>query len=109
MFTNGTITAFGDINARGEFRIGTNRARDGFPPGTYQVYITGAFIPADFEIPNEEGDMSTPLVLAITPEFTTPSQSGLTQEVRGTTIANFTVERAAPVVRGALGGGEIRD
>jgi len=112
MFTDGTITAFGDINARGDFRMGTNKAGNGVPSGTYQVYITGAFVPADFEIPNEDGGMSTPLILAIASEFTSPTQSGLTCEVRGSTVFNFTVERAAPVTRSALnapGGGEIRD
>ena len=99
MFTNGTITAFGDINAKGGFRMGTKKAGDGVPSGTYQVYITEARIPADFTVPDEDGRMSAPLVLAVASKFTVPSQSGLTCEVKGATTFDFRVEKPVSPVR----------
>ena len=76
--------------------MGTKKAGDGVPTGTYQVYITEAFAPADYQITDEEGDTSTPLILAIAPSFTTPVQSGLTCTVNGVTVFDITVERAPP-------------
>ena len=93
MFTNGSITAFGDINAKGEYRLGMEKAGNGIPAGTYQVYITGARIegdPAQADI-LEDGTKVTPLILAIDPKFGTPSQSGLTCEVKGKTTYNIPV------------------
>ena len=93
MFTNNSVTAFGNINAKGEFRMGTNKAGDGVPSGTYQVYITDARVPASFTIQDEDGNTSAPLVLAIDPKFTTPARSGLTCEVKGATTFNISVEK----------------
>lgn len=95
MFTNGTTTAFGQIDAKGEYRMGTKKAKDGVPPGTYQVYITEALVPGDASLArkDDEGEMVTPLVLAIAPKFTTASQSGLTCEVKGSMKHDITVEK----------------
>ena len=95
MFTNGTITAFGDINSKGEYRMGTKKAGDGVPSGTYQVYITEALVPAgeQFSMKDEDGNTYSPLVLAIDPKFTVPSQCGLVCEVKGKTVFPIQVEK----------------
>lgn len=38
-FTNGTLSAFGPIQADGSYMLGGLKAGDGIPPGTYQVYL----------------------------------------------------------------------
>jgi len=95
MFTNGTLTAFGQIDANGEYRMGTKKAKDGVPNGTYQVYIAEALIPGDASLArkDDEGAMFTPMVLAVAPKLTIASQSGLTCEVKGTTKYDISVEK----------------
>jgi hypothetical protein len=95
MFTNGTISAFGDINTRGEYRIRLDRARGGIPAGTYQVYITDAFTEGNpaFAATMEDGTVVLPLIPAIDPKFGAPSRSGLTKEVAGRSTFDFEVAR----------------
>ena len=94
MFTNGSITAFGAINAKGEYRMGTKKAGDGVPAGTYQVYITEALIPGEkFTTKDDEGNTLVPLVLAIDPKFTVASKSDLTCTVNGKTTFDIPVEK----------------
>ena len=94
MFTNGSVTAFGTLNAKGEYRMGTKKAGDGVPAGTYQVYITEALVPGEkFTTKDDEGNTFIPLVLAIDPKFTAAAKSGLTCEVKGKTTFNIPVEK----------------
>jgi len=95
MFTDGSKTASGDLNARGEYRLGMEKAGSGIPAGTYQVYITGARIEGDpaFAETIEDGTSVIPLILAIDHRFTVPSLSGLTCEVKGRTEFNIPVEK----------------
>jgi hypothetical protein len=41
-FLKGGLISTGTIQSDGTFTVGTEKATDGLPPGTYQVYITGA-------------------------------------------------------------------
>jgi hypothetical protein len=95
IFTNGTISAFGDLNARGEYRMGVNRAGDGIPAGIYQVYIAGALVEGDpaFTQTMDDGTEAIPMILAIDPKFTTASRSELTKEVSGRTTFDITVTK----------------
>ena len=93
MFTNGSISAFGEINEKGEYRMGTIKAGDGVPSGTYQVYIADARVEADTQIKNEDGGMYNPLVPAVNAKFTSAVQSDLTCSVKGNTVFDITVEK----------------
>ena len=94
MFTNDSTTAFGDINAKGEYRMGTKKAGDGVPAGTYQVYITSALVPSEKHArQDEDGNTYVPSILAIDPKFTVPSQSELTCEVSGKRTFDISVEK----------------
>jgi len=42
VFENDTISARGEIQPDGSFRMGTRSATDGVPRGEYTVYLTGA-------------------------------------------------------------------
>ena len=95
MFTDGTISAYGDIDTGGKYRMGLNNAGGGIPAGTYQVYIANARIEGDpaFAETMEDGSKVIPLILAIDPKFGTVSQSGLNCEVKGKTTFNISVEK----------------
>ena len=41
VFTTETFQATGEIRQDGTFVVGSEKARDGIPKGTYQVYVTG--------------------------------------------------------------------
>ena len=95
MFTNGSTTAFGDINAKGEYRMGMKKAGSGIPAGTYQVYIADARMEGDpaFADTMEDGSKVIPLILAIDPKFGSASRSDLVCEVKGKTVFNIPVTK----------------
>ena len=95
MFSDGSKTAFGDLNEKGEYRLGMEKAGGGIPAGTYQVYITGALIEGDpaFAETLEDGTKVTPRILAIDHKFTVPSRSDLTCKVNGKTTFDIPVEK----------------
>lgn len=95
MFTDGTHTASGKLNSKGEYRLGMIKDGDGVPAGTYKIYITDALIDGDASLSkkDEDGNTFLPKVLAVAPKYTNPEKSGLTCTVQGSTKQDFTVEK----------------
>ena len=73
--------ARGNINPNGTYVVGFEGVADGLPPGTYQVYISGAEEIVDTD--EETGEVTRkPL---IDPKYTRPETSGLTLDVTSST------------------------
>jgi len=84
ILTQQNFQSRGDLNANGEFVMESLSARDGLPPGTYQVSIAGAIEYGVF------GGMRS----IVDPKWTDPETSGMTVEVdRKTKFLEITVER----------------
>jgi len=84
ILTKQNFQSRGDLNANGEFVMESLSARDGLPPGTYQVSIAGAIEYGVF------GGMRS----IVDPKWTDPETSGMTVEVdRKTKFLELTVER----------------
>jgi len=74
----------GDLNTKGEFVMESLSARDGLPPGTYQVSIVGAI----------EYGLGGGVRSLVDPKWSNPETSGMTVEVdRKTKFLEITVER----------------
>lgn len=96
MFTDGTHSAFGNIDEKGNFKMGMIKDGDGVPPGSYKVYITGATKPSpEHKISTEEGDV-IPEILAIDPKFTNSASSGWVCDVQGKMTYDLKVEKPGP-------------
>lgn len=88
-FSTDDFQAFGDIKEDGTYVVGTLSTKDGLPPGSYKISITGALRATETL---ESGDVLTePLVDA---KYSGPSTSGLTANVsKGTTKFDFQLDR----------------
>ena len=71
----------GSINADGTYIVGTEKATDGLPPGSYQVFISSS----DKAIPIDEEIGIFDYVPQIDRRHTRPETSGLTVEVNAST------------------------
>ena len=77
----------GEIQSDGSYVIGTHKSNDGLLPGTYKVYVTGAFIPVPSQKPaivDSMGQTIPPmpdLQHLIAAEYTTEARTPLTCEV----------------------------
>lgn len=93
--TNGTVcfvsethVARGILNAEGGYRLGTSaRSADGLSPGTYRVYISGAYEKIEPVVPIRGGNDAEPIVremprvLLIDGKYMRPETSGLSVEI----------------------------
>jgi len=83
VFSTPTFQAQGDLDRRGHFIMESYGAKDGLPPGTYHVFIRGAFIYV--------GGTTYDL---IDPKHTGPATSGIEITVdRTTRNLDITVDR----------------
>jgi len=95
-FASGSHLARGDIDSNGTYQIGSHSQKDGLPPGTYRVYISGA-IKSDGAgmgsgMGNKMGGTTTPL---IDKKFTQAESSGIEVEVTSSLKTfDFKVDRA---------------
>ena len=84
IFTTATFQARGDIDQHGTFTMGSFGTKDGLPPGTYKVGITGATVASN---PSLDYDL-------ITSKWASPSTSGCEITVeKGITALEIRVER----------------
>ena len=88
VFRTPTFIAQGAIKEDGTYSVGTDKANDGLPPGTYQVTVIGTAEtvfgpPRD---PNSSSDLpSVTMTPKVDPKFEDPATSGLTATVGGST------------------------
>ncbi len=76
VFQTSTFEARGALDKEGKYQVGSYNNGDGIPPGTYQVFISGA---SQLEM-GEKGMKDVPLIDS---KFTLPDESGLTFTVDG--------------------------
>ena len=92
-FTTGNYTARAHLRADGTYDVGSLSEKDGLPPGTYTVYISGALeAVADPKDPSKES--FRPLIAS---EFASEKTTPLSITVPGERVYNITVERPQPV------------
>ena len=95
-FTTNSFLARGNIDENGIYRVGSRSEKDGLPPGTYRVYISGAV--KEGSAGNRGGmggGMGGNVVPLIDPKFTNAKSSGIEVEVTSS-LKNFdfAVDRA---------------
>ena len=89
VFDDASSLSRAPIQPDGTFVVGTNKAKDGIPPGTYRVYISGAVEMLD----NPEGRFPPPSRPLIHPKYTSAETSGLSITVdKSTKKWDITVE-----------------
>ncbi|MCL2744580.1 MAG: hypothetical protein FWE67_12080 [Planctomycetaceae bacterium] len=84
------------IKPDGTFNVGTYKAGDGIPPGTYKVFVIEAF---ESDPHDPSGDSLNPLVAK---EFTTAETTPLSITIPGNKTFDFAVERAPPLKHSTL-------
>ncbi len=88
-FESDTAQARGQLDADGNYRLGSVESTDGLKPGTYRVYINGALI----DNPNAQPGTAPPLPL-LDLKYDAGNTSGITVDVdRSTRRYDFTVDR----------------
>ena len=93
-FESDSHVARGQLNQNGEYRLGTNSAKDGLPPGHYRVYISGASIEeAPTAAQAAQGALSIPRLLIQT-KYDSGATSEITVDVNASTRTfSFEVDR----------------
>ncbi len=86
-FTNATLTARAALRSDGTYDVGTLSAKDGLPPGTYNVHISGAYL-------NPDDEMDFRLLIAR--DFASDATTPLEITIPGEKVYNITVERPRP-------------
>jgi hypothetical protein len=84
-FTNDHFTARAHIRPNGTYDVGSLSERDGLPPGTYKVHISGAIV--------EKDGKETSLISA---EFASSKTTPLSITVPGERVYSVIVERPRP-------------
>lgn len=102
MFQKEGFIGSGDVLKDGTYSAGKLKDGDGLPPGTYQVFITGATTydnTSDLEQTEQQANLGSAPVFRIPrpidlidPKYMSLGTSGLTVEVKGNTTYNITVE-----------------
>lgn len=92
-FVTDTFYSYGQIKPDGTYVMGSKKANDGLPPGTYKVYLEGTTIVA----PEQGSDpKKAPKMVAtehVAVKYLSPTDSGLTCEVQGNTVFDIKVEK----------------
>jgi hypothetical protein len=87
-FEGNNVRAYGKLDSRGKYVVGTKKDNDGIPPGTYQIALIGA---GETAAVAGEMDTFTPFIDV---KFTSAETSGLSCTVdKATKTFDFQVER----------------
>ena len=80
IFQNEQIMVQGNIQADGTYRLGVLKDGDGVPPGSYQVFISGAVdgVPAPAREKASDPMLDPQITYLIDKKLTQPDTSGLT-------------------------------
>ena len=96
-FQTESHAAMGSLDKQGRYTIGGVKAGDGVPKGTYKVFITGAMgldVSKDRPVQFGSGPGTTvPIIPLIDKKYERPETSGLTCEVKSSTVFNIEVKR----------------
>ena len=103
-FSKSDFLARAHIKQDGSYDVGSFGAKDGLPPGTYKVFITGALEAVEIQpksdrpkIVNEmgetEAEQTEGFKSLVAQEFTSEETTPLTITVPGERVYNITVER----------------
>jgi hypothetical protein len=84
--------ARGQISKNGDFVIGSEKAKDGLPPGEYKIYITDTVK----VLPPKNGNGIPIFEQVIDPKYVKPETSGLVLNVTKSQVFNIEVERYDP-------------
>lgn len=91
----GDRASSGLTDAEGKFTLGTNREGDGVPPGRYRVvvaYSPPASEDTTLDLPIEDPSKLPQPKIKIPSKYSSPDQSGLTQEVPRDGLKNWKLE-----------------
>lgn len=102
VFENATMSARGELNENGEYKLGSTKESNGLPKGEYKVFIVGAVeeIIDDSASDSYEGNsamsgqMTRSTKELIDSKFKFPEKSGLSCSVQGKTTFDITVTPA---------------
>ena len=103
VFETGNFAATGDIQPDGSYTLGSLKANDGIPPGTYSVSVAGASVPGETRevstsVASAAGGVTTssvPMsmyVPAIATKYSRGETSGITCEVKKSMTFDFEVQ-----------------
>ncbi|MDR2644249.1 MAG: hypothetical protein LBC74_15825 [Planctomycetaceae bacterium] len=99
-FVNGVFQATGKLNSEGYYVVGTDKASDGLPLGIYKVYIAeakqqkGTKKVPQLDIDGTRKEVDEPVYEELVDrKFCNAETSGLTFEVKGSSIFDFKVDR----------------
>ncbi|MDR2171851.1 MAG: hypothetical protein LBP59_17035 [Planctomycetaceae bacterium] len=102
-FVKDSFQASGKLDANGNYVVGSLKATDGLPVGSYNVYIadakkqTGTKKVKQLEIDGTTKEVDEPVYgMLVDSKFCDPKTSGLTIEVKGSTSFDFKVDRFKP-------------
>ncbi len=93
---DGRRPAIGVADAAGKFKMGTNKADDGAPPGPTKVAIVYAGPPST-DPPGQEKQIEDPALLPqpkikIPEKYNNPETSGLTQDIPKSGLLNLKID-----------------
>ena len=99
-FEGSSIRAYGTLDNKGRYVVGTEKERDGIPPGAYKIALIGAGTTGDAMQVREFGKMidgMATFVPLVDTKFTSAESSGLSITVDKTTKTfDFQVDRPKP-------------
>lgn len=99
-FEGGSVRAYGTLDNKGHYVVGTEKERNGIPPGVYKIALIGAGTTGDAMQVKEFGrtiDGMATFVPLVDSKFTSAESSGLSISVdKSTKTFDFKVDRPKP-------------